>query len=407
MFSKLVKRTSFLYNFSTKNFSTKQAGSLYTWGDNSAGLGIGTVPSMNSKCRNPNKVAEFDNNVIKVSMGPHHTAVVTSDGNLWTFGYDEYGCLGQNISGGVKLNPTKVSFFESNKLRVVDVACGKDHTVALTENGEVFTWGDGGKRGFLKEWINPTPGGLGLGNTNHASAPSSVESLKDKAPVKSVAAGSDFTLALNAENEVFCWGNGEHGVFGIDHYIHFKVPTLNETIQELCHHEHFKLTKLRACDHSILALFDNGTLWGWGCNNQGQLGVGHKIGVEQLDINVDHPEKLHGFDNKKVKDFCLGDNIAIVLTEDGEAYYMGLRLQWEPRRLTAPNGQKVKRVGAAHGSVALVTENNEVYVMNEFVPENVPDFNTGLAYVSKTLFGNGEVLAIGGGYGNKYAIVRN
>jgi hypothetical protein len=52
-------------------------------------------------------------------------------------------------------------------------------------------------------------------------------------------------------------------------------------------------------------------------------------------------------------------------------------------------------------------EDNEVYVHNEFVPDSEEDYSHGLAHVKGSWFGNGEIVTIGGRYGNKYAIVRN
>jgi alpha-tubulin suppressor-like RCC1 family protein len=54
------------------------------------------------------------------------------DGNLYTFGSGGYGCLGQNEGDKNQVTPKLVDFFQKNKLKVVDVAIGENHTLALT-----------------------------------------------------------------------------------------------------------------------------------------------------------------------------------------------------------------------------------------------------------------------------------
>jgi len=153
MFSKALKKTSFA-NFVSKHFySSNRAGNykksslilkgnLYTWGSIPAGLGS-RVSAVTDDIMTPRLIEEFHGNVTKVSMGPQHSAAITGkisfllltileDGSLYTFGYDRYGNLGLNITGGLVMKPTLVSFFKTNNQRVIDVACGKDHTVALT-----------------------------------------------------------------------------------------------------------------------------------------------------------------------------------------------------------------------------------------------------------------------------------
>ena len=68
----------------------------------------------------------------------------TADGQLYTFGSNRYGALGIGSDSEKKsTEPRKVSFFAERNLRVKKVCLGLFHSVALTEDGEVFTWGQG------------------------------------------------------------------------------------------------------------------------------------------------------------------------------------------------------------------------------------------------------------------------
>lgn len=84
-------------------------------------------------------------------MGPHHTAVITTEGVLYTFGDGAYGVLG-NGNSNFTLSPHMVGYFDE-KVRQVD--CGKNHTIALTATGKVYTWGRGSTRNILTRPIFP------------------------------------------------------------------------------------------------------------------------------------------------------------------------------------------------------------------------------------------------------------
>ncbi len=71
--------------------------------------------------------------------------------------------------------------------------CGFKHTVALTKEGKVYTWGEGRE------------GELGHGDETESALPRMVEALKEKKIVK-VGAGNGYTIALSEEGELYSWG---------------------------------------------------------------------------------------------------------------------------------------------------------------------------------------------------------
>ena len=80
--------------------------------------------------------------MIKVSLGNNHSAAITTDGSLYTFGSGKYGVLGHNDGETSHTSPKLVEFFNKNNLKVVDACCGEYFTIALTEDGDCWTWGN-------------------------------------------------------------------------------------------------------------------------------------------------------------------------------------------------------------------------------------------------------------------------
>jgi alpha-tubulin suppressor-like RCC1 family protein len=75
------------------------------------------------------------------------------NGDLFTFGSGNWGVLGHGDEKDIKFNnPTLVDYFSKRNLKVVDAALGEYHTAALTHDGSVYTWGYAGKTGFFN-WM--------------------------------------------------------------------------------------------------------------------------------------------------------------------------------------------------------------------------------------------------------------
>jgi alpha-tubulin suppressor-like RCC1 family protein len=143
-----------------------------------------------------------DEAVLMVACGDGHTAVVTEGGGVYTFGKGSYGQLGHGDEEN-QLAPRRVPAAGFNGERVVMVAAGGAHTVALSEAGHVFTWGFG-------EF-----GQLGHDDRGDQLAPRQVEAGRfGGEKVVFVAAGDDHTVAVTAGGRLYTWGDGEYGQLG-------------------------------------------------------------------------------------------------------------------------------------------------------------------------------------------------
>ena len=106
-------------------------------------------------------------------------------------------CTGSNHQQG-QWQPKKVEAFQD---RVVAVSAGRDHSLALTADGGVWSWGRGGR------------GQLGHGDYAAQWQPKKIEAFAGQRVV-ATSAGGDLNLALTADGAVFTWGKGEYGRLG-------------------------------------------------------------------------------------------------------------------------------------------------------------------------------------------------
>jgi alpha-tubulin suppressor-like RCC1 family protein len=137
--------------------------------------------------------------VVQVSTGPFHTAAVTANGELYTFGLGNLGQLGHGTET-TELLPRRVEGALAEE-RVVSTATGSMHTVVLTASGAVFTFGHGAY------------GELGHGPYNDELSPRWVEALAGHRVVR-IAAGTFHTVVLTASGAVLTFGYNQFGQLG-------------------------------------------------------------------------------------------------------------------------------------------------------------------------------------------------
>lgn len=178
-----------------------QDGKLFTWGWGRGGrLGHPEfhIHSGNSAVIQPQLVASlFSSNkrVIRVAAAKHHTLVMTSDGELFTMGSNRYGQLGYSTGNlSSQAEPRKVTSLRSHV--IVRIAAANKHSVAVGSDGGVFTWGSN------------ACGQLGYGSFDSKSSPNprAVDALKGRHIVE-CAAAKRHTVVLTEDGDVLTWGH--------------------------------------------------------------------------------------------------------------------------------------------------------------------------------------------------------
>jgi len=302
------------------------SGEVYTWGRNDSGkLGYGeassSVGSSNQAGSEPKKVPGLPK-VVAISMGAHHSAAVTADGDLYTWGDNMFGQLGyksntfrgadgQTAGMPYTATPTKVPGLKD----VVAVSLGFAHSAALTSNGEVYTWGrnDFGQLGYGSKDFDQYGGAI-------STTPSKVPGLKN---VAAITMGYAFSAAITTSGDLYTWGNNYSGQLGNkstekDSFGRpfttkpTKVPGLGKIIS----------VSLGAT-HSA-AVTANGDVYTWGDNWLGKLGY-LSDGLDDAGYpNTAVPTKVPVI--KNAISVSLGYEHGAALTAGGELYTWGVNM---------------------------------------------------------------------------------
>jgi alpha-tubulin suppressor-like RCC1 family protein len=224
-------------------------GSLWAWGSNLDGrLGLGDTNDRHT----PVRVGTADN-WSAVSGGAGFTLALRSDGSLWAWGQNTFGKLGLGKADtGAHPTPARVGAASS----WTAIAAGLDCSLATRSDGSLWSWG-------RNAW-----GGLGLGHRAGCHAPARVGTA---GTWTAVTCGGGFGLALRSDGSLRAWGRNLEGELGLGDTAGRHTPVALTSPSGS-----WALTGARlACGHShTVVLGADGSLWAWGDNYNGELGLG-------------------------------------------------------------------------------------------------------------------------------------
>jgi alpha-tubulin suppressor-like RCC1 family protein len=224
----------------------KTDGTLWLWGRNTQGqLGTNDLTHRSS----PVQTVSGGTNWKQVSAGGYggYTAAIKTDGTLWLWGSSSDGKLGTN---DITLRSSPVQTV-SGGTNWKQVSAGYEHTAAIKTDGTLWLWG------------RNTNGQLGDNSITHRSSP--VQTISGGTNWKQVSAGGYHTTTIKTDGTLWLWGSNAYGQLGDNSITHRSSP-----VQTISGGSNWK--QVSGGFRHTVAIKTDGTLWLWGRNNFGQLG---------------------------------------------------------------------------------------------------------------------------------------
>jgi len=284
-------------------------GKLYSFGHNDKlQLGVRSQEKVASPLYVPHH-----SRFIAVSCGNNHTLTLTCDFEVYSFGSNDFGQLGVGPKSNVGLN--KVNFPE----RIISISCGNDHSIALSASGKLYTWGSN------------SSGQLGLSHSNNVNRPEEFNRVHDR--ILKVVAGYMHTAVFTEKGELFAFGFIHNDLkFGSDGKLIKSFPPQD------------KIISLASGSAHILALSASGAVYGYGVNGHGQLGGDIKL--------ITHVQEITSLRGRKIVQISTGFQHSVALTSTGQVFSFGRnergqlgighsKLQTTPAQVNIPG---VKRI---------------------------------------------------------------
>ena len=293
-----------------------------------------------------------------VSLGHEHSAAITTDGDLYTWGWNVYGQLGDGTTDN-KHTPVKIMS------DVASVSLGKFHSAAITTDGDLYTWGNNGE------------GQLGDGTTDKKYTP-----VKIMSDVASVSLGDYHSAAITTDGDLYTWGLNVYGQLGDGttdkKYTPVKIMS--------------NVASVSLGGYHSAAITTDGDLYTWGWNSVGQLGDG-------TTDNKYTPVKIMS----DVASVSLGDYHSAAITTDGDLYTWGNNYAGQLGDGETDNKDTPVKIMSNVASVSLrgiysaaITTDGDLYTWGNNDDGQLGDGTTDKKYTPVKIMSNVASVSLGG-----------
>ncbi len=348
----------------------KEDGTIWCTGNNDNGqLGNGT----NNKSNEPTQV-RIDSgtalqNVVKISVGNSHTMALTKDGTVYSWGKNSCGELGINsINNSNYATQVKNTSGNGYLENIIDISCGDESSSAIDKNGVIYTWG---KNDY---------GQLGIGNTNNQKLP---QIFQEENGIKIAQNLRNTAVLLQNGQVVTCGDYNKMGIGVTTSIAHSSVETTSIK----------NIVDIQAVGYKILARNMDGSLYGTGVNLYGDLGENTNDKIVPSFKKLISSEDVVG----KIKYFSGGSQNTVIFVRNGsnnEIWVMG-------------NNSYIQIPNATEQMVATFMK---AQISNGVDIENVQNIGRTQSYVANTSYpqtltyidNNGYVYSIGDNTASQY-----
>lgn len=291
-----------------------------------------------------------------------HSVLISTEGKAYTFGRNEKGQLGQGHTDRVD-KPTVVECLSA--YNIVDAACGRNHTLFLTDKGSVFSCGDN------------KMGQLGIGKElPHMASPQRI-SYKGP-PIRKVACGAEFSMIVDIRGNLYSFGCPEYGQLG--HNTDGKYFVSGNKLTFRCEMSprkvHVWIEKARdgrvtpicdvevremACGINHTAIIDSQKrVFTWGFGGYGRLGH-----ADNKDEMVPRQLKLFEGQNRGATMIAAGSTFTFALSEYGALYLWGQtkptgEAAMYPKLVQDLSGWRIRCIGCCNKSIVIAADDSVV-----------------------------------------------
>ncbi|XP_050667406.1 probable E3 ubiquitin-protein ligase HERC4 isoform X2 [Leptidea sinapis] len=251
------KESSHIQSVAAGQFHTlylTNVGHLYSCGNNDVGQ-LGRHAASDDGKTPGSLVETFKGcSLSAIACGLQHSMAIDEWGQPFSWGSDSMGQLGSNLGAYAQDKPKIIKFLATRN--VIQIACGSYHSIALTNNGELYAWGAN------------SYGQCGLGTVSKKeTTPKQITSLIG-VPIAFVACGSNHTFVLSKSGAVFGFGKNSHGQLGLQDRESRCYPTHLKTLRSV------KVCHISCGDDFTAFLTLDGGVFTCGTGEYGQTGHG-------------------------------------------------------------------------------------------------------------------------------------
>lgn len=244
-------------------------GQLFVWGSNSSGQ-CGLENDSSANYLMPKLVKSLaTKQIVQIACGQLHSLALTNNGELYSFGSNSYGQLGLGSESEKVTKPTLVKSLSG--VPIAHLSCGGNHSFVITKSGAVFGWGKN------------LYGQLGVNDQVSKCFPTQLRTLRSIG-VRYIACGDDFSVFLTLDGGVFTCGAGAfgqlgHGSFGNEILPRMVIELMGSTVTQI------------SCGrrHTLTFVPSRKRVYGFGLGGSGQLGAGKDCLKTSLPHTVNGP----------------------------------------------------------------------------------------------------------------------
>lgn len=295
-------------------------GQVYTWGSNRFGqLGNGLDGAGSNLVNNSTRPVEVMSSssvmagkrIKEVSAGGYHVLALSEDGKVYSWGYNYYGQLGDSSTINRK-TPVEVNFSGvlGTGQYIESIAASYSSSAAVSNTGMVYTWGENSK------------GQLGTGTITNSVKPIAVKTsgtpMAGKV-IKKISAGWYFFLALGSDQNVYSWGDNTYTQLGVNQtsaalpYSSVPLAVIKTSPSSMIGKP---VKDISAGGFHSMVLATDGTAHAWGLGYSGQLGQNNSTSYSYpVKVSTVAPSSLFG---KTISSVIAGQESSYAIDSEGK-----------------------------------------------------------------------------------------